>query len=368
MKIYFDNAATTKPNGQVIQAMNEIANRNFYNSSALYEDSLVVKNIITSARQTVLSKLSKTNNGDIVFTSGATESNNMVIFGKVTAKRNHAIVFMGEHSSVFEPFKYLHDNGFEIDFVPLQSNGTVDLTALKGFVRENTSLLVFGLVNSDTGTIQDARTISSIVKTINPRVHIHCDATQGFCKLPFYVEDLGVDSIAISAHKIHGPKGIGGLWLKKGSTLRPMMYGGGQQNLRPGTMDTPSIVGFAKAVEVFNTEENFKHVSALHEYLVSNLPSTCNINGVNSNPYITNIQLPNGVMGQSVMNALDGNGIVIGLGSACSSSSGKNRTLSAMGHSDNKTKQVIRVSFSHENTIGEVSQLIEQLNSALKFL
>jgi cysteine desulfurase len=275
---------------------------------------------------------------------------------------------MGEHSSVFEPCKYLHDNGFDVDFVPLNRDGTIDLTALKGFIRDNTSLLVFGLVNSDTGVMQDARAIADIVKTKNPNIHIHCDATQGFCKLPFFVQDLGIDSMAISAHKIHGPKGIGALWLRKGANIKPSMYGGGQQNLRPGTQDTAGIVGFAKAVEIFDTHGNLAHVKCLRERLVSNLPQGCTINGVTNNPYIVNIQLPNNIMGQTVMNALDTNDIIVGLGSACSASSGKNRTLSAMGHTDNKTKQVIRVSFSHDNTPEQVDLLVYHLKKTLDYL
>ena len=288
--------------------MNDIAEGEFYNAAALYSPSVEMKNRITRARDTIMRKLcpSAPTSGELIFTSGATESNNTVIFGKA-AREGHLLLLEGEHSSAVAPVKQLADNGFAVDIIPLQRNGMADVNALKTFVRPTTNLVVFGLVNSDTGAIHDARGIVSAVRAVAPRAHIHCDATQAFCKLPFCAAALDVDSIAISAHKIHGPKGIGALWLKKSGSVRPLLYGGGQQNLRPGTENTPAVLGFAVAVANWDTDKNFAHVSELHQRLINGLPAGVTVNGINNNPYITNLQL-DGHMGQTVMNALDAAG------------------------------------------------------------
>ena len=367
--IYFDNAATTRASDAVMSEMARANNELFYNSAALYSPSLRVKNEIAHASETIKRRLAHSAEGELVFTSGATESNNMVIFGKILNKqRHHLLVLSGEHSSVFAPAKYLKDTGFDVDFVPLKSDGSADLDAIKRLVKPGTVLFVFGMVNSDTGCMQNAREVVRTVREINKEVHIHCDATQAFCKFRFDTAVLGLDSVAISAHKINGPKGIGALWIRDvnpvKSTLHPIMLGGGQQSLRPGTENNACVLGFAKAVENFDTDANYNHVRQLHERLVHGLPSGCNVNGHNDNPYITNISLPN-VLGNTVMNALSSIGICVGLGSACASTAAKNRTLLAMGIDEKKTKQVIRVSFGINNTLAEVDIFLDEFKKIL---
>lgn len=362
--IYLDNAATTKPNSEVLSTMANADNLLFYNSAALYEASLNVKRELSNARQIITKKLTHNTDGELIITSGATESNNMVLLGKITHKNHHLLILSGEHSSSYGPAMYLRNQGFDVDFVPLKNTGEADLDAIKRLVKPSTALFAFGMVNSDTGTLHNSEAIVKLVRSLNKQVHIHCDATQAFCKFDFDVHDLGFDSVSISAHKIHGPKGIGGLWIKKGTKLNPIMIGGSQQNYRPGTESNASILGFAKAVEIFKTAENFTHVQSLKKYLLANLPEGCRINGEKINPYITNIQLPN-VLGQTVMNALSSQGICVGLGSACSSTASKNRTLLAMGISESKTKQVIRVSFSATSTLADVDTFCALLKNIL---
>jgi len=363
--IYFDNAATTRTSDVVREEMTRAEHQLFYNSAAMYSPSLRVKNEIAHALETIKRRLTHSDAGELIFTSGATESNNMVIFGKIIHKqRHHLIILSGEHSSVFAPAKYLKDTGFEVDFVPLHPDGTADLDVIKRLVKPNTALFVFGMVNSDTGCMQNIREIVRIVRETNKDVHIHCDATQAFAKFNFDVAILGLDSVAISAHKINGPKGIGALWIRNRTTLHPIMLGGGQQPLRPGTENNSAVMGFAKAAESFDTDTNYKHVQQLHERLIRGLPDGCTINGRNDNPYITNIALPN-TLGQTVMNALSSVGICIGLGSACASTAAKNRTLLAMGINEKKTKQVIRVSFGIYNTLEEVDTFLAELRKVL---
>jgi len=358
--VYLDNAATTKIDPRVAEVVAHAGEMDFYNSAALYGPSLLVKQKIQAARGVILKRLCKSGDGELVFTSGATESNNIVIFSKAV-KHGRVLLLEGEHSSAHMPIKHLKDNGYTVEMIPLMNNGLANPHAIGGAGDGAPTLVVFGLVNSDTGTIQDAQSFVREIRARYKNAHIHCDATQGFCKIPFDAMELDLDSVAISAHKIGGPKGIGALWVKKGVHLKPQMHGGGQQILRPGTENTPGILGFAKSVEIYETQKNLVHVGKLHTHLIKHLPNGCTINGLNNNPYITNIQLSN-VLGQTVMNALGNDGILVGLGSACSSNSSINRTLVAMGINEQKTRQVLRISFSPTNTIKDV----DAFTSALK--
>lgn len=365
--VYLDNAATTKVSDKVREAMEQAEQEFYYNSAALYAGSLAVKKKIDLATETVLKQLTRSSDGTLVFTSGATESNNIVIFGKVTSARHHLLVVSGEHSSVYAPSVFLKNNGFEVDYVPLSPTGEIDVMALKRLVRPSTALFVFGMVNSDTGTLQNVHELVKAVREVNPRTHIHCDAVQGFCKYSFDVGIMGLDSVAVSSHKINGPKGIGALWLRKGVSLKPIMLGGGQQDYRPGTENNSAVLGFAKAVETFDTVSNYNKVLALHRQLIKGLPKGCTINGTNANPYITNIQLP-GVLGQTVMNALSAQGIYVGLGSACASTASKNRTLLAMGVSEERTKQVLRVSLGVNNSKEDIETFLIEFKKILNTL
>lgn len=364
--IYFDNAATTKV-CDIASAEIDRAGRDIYfNSAALYNESLNVKREIDRASSIIKNRLTKSGVGELVFTSGATEGNNMVIFGKVTNQRHQLVVAAGEHSSVYGPSVYLKNNGCEVDYVPLLASGEIDADALKSRILPSTALFVFGMVNSDTGSLQNAADIVRIVRAANPRTHIHCDAVQAFCKFDFDVAKIGLDSAIVSAHKIYGPKGIGALWLRKGINLKPMMLGGAQQILRPGTENNAGILGFAAAVQNFDTFKNYDHVAKLHARLVAALPElNCHINGSNKNPYITNIQLPKNILGQHVLNSLSARGICVGLGSACASTSAKNRTLLAMGVPEARTKQVLRISFGQYNTLDEVDIFLRELRESL---
>jgi cysteine desulfurase len=364
--IYLDNAATTKTSEVVERAIERAQRELYFNSAALYNPSLEVRRAIDKANQIIKNRLTRSGGGDLIFTSGATESNNMVMLGKITNTRARLLVLAGEHSSVYAPSVHLKNNGFDVDYVPLLPTGEIDLQALRRLVTPDTALFVFGMVNSDTGTLQNAEEIVRVVKSVNSRTHVHCDAVQGFAKFPFDVAALGLDSCAISAHKIYGPKGIGALWLRKGITLKPLMFGGAQQEYRPGTENNSAIIGFATAVESFDTARFHHHISTLHNHLVKELSSlNCTVNGNNLNPYITNVQLPKGILGQTVLNALSARGIAVGLGSACASNASKNRTLLAMGIPDARTKQVLRVSFGIYNTTNDVDTFIKELREIL---
>jgi len=359
-----DNAATTKISDRVVAEMQHAESKLYFNSAALYSQSLDVKRALVQANDIIKDRLAR-GSGDLIFTSGATEGNNMVILGKITSQRHHLLVLAGEHSSTYAPSVYLKNNGFDVDYVPLLPSGEIDLHALRNLIRSNTALFAFCMVNSDTGTLQNTKEIVRVIRNENPRTHIHCDAVQAFCKFNFDVASLGLDSATISAHKIYGPKGVGALWLRKGVTLQPIMFGGAQQDYRPGTENNASIIGFAAAVETFDTGKYYDHVKELHTRLVNGLPSDCRINGSNLNPYITNVALPKNILGQTALNALSAKNICVGLGSACASNTSKNRTLLAMGIAEARTKQVLRVSFGKYNTVAEVDVFLGELKEIL---
>lgn len=290
--IYLDNAATTRQKPAVTRVMGDFAEQLFYNANALYTPAVHVQNQIDMAKRVIMDKLGVLF-GDLVFTSGATESNNMVIFGAPRGKLN---IINADHASITEPLKHI----------------TPD-------------------------------------RNVN-HTHTHLDATQIFCKIPFDVR--GIDTISISAHKIGGPKGIGALWIRKGVTLKPIMYGGGH-DIRAGTPASPLIVGFAKAVGLWDTEKNLAIVRCLRERLVAGLPKSCTVNTEltpANNPYIVYIDTP--VFGQTIMNAMCERGIIIGIGSACSSK-------------QNTKKKVIRVSFCPENTGAEIDKFLQNLANVL---
>lgn len=364
--IYFDNAATTRTHDTVRAEMERAECDLYFNSAALYTQSLNVKREIDRANETIKKSLTHFGGGELIFTSGATEGNNMIIFGKVTHPRMSMVVAAGEHSSIYAPSVHLKNNGFTVDYVPLRPDGEIDKEALKSRILPSTALFVFGMVNSDTGTLQNAAEIVRIVRSANPNTHIHCDAVQAFCKYNFDVAAIGLDSVVISAHKIYGPKGIGALWIRKGVNLKPLMHGGAQQPHRPGTENNADIIGFAAAVKNFDTIRYYDHVKELHARLVDALPTLgCAVNGNNLNPYITNVALPNRILGQHVLNALSEKNICVGLGSACASTASKNRTLLAMGIQEHKTKQVLRISFGIYNTIAEVDVFVQELKEIL---
>lgn len=363
--VYLDNAATTQVSVAVQEEMKRAERELYFNSAALYAGSLIVKKELEAAADVIKRKLTRNGDGTLIFTSGATEGNNLVMFGKVTAARHHVLVAAGEHSSIYAPSVYLKNNGYEVDFIPLTPTGEIDMIAVKRHIKPTTALFVFGMVNSDIGALQNVHELVKAVREINPRTHIHVDAVQGFCKYNFDVGIMGLDSVVVSSHKINGPKGIGALWLRKGVTLRPMMFGGSQQEYRPGTENNTAILGFAKAVETFDTIENYNKILELQKKLIAGLPESCKINGTNANPYITNIQLP-GMLGQTVMNALSSRGIYVGLGSACASNASKNRTLLAMGIPEEKTRQVLRISLGVNNTIEDINKFLIALKEILR--
>lgn len=348
--IYFDNAATTKIQPAVWQAMQDIEQNVFFNANTLYTGGIRAAQAVADARTVLMEKLHATD-GQLLFTSTATQANHLIMDHCLRRPTQHLVITAGDHNSVYLAAKDRENRGYPVATVPLQRDGRMDLTSISQLVTEHTALFIFSLVNSDIGTYQDAAAVVQAVRRANPRTHIHADASQAFCKFDFNVSALGFDSVTICGHKIHGPKGVGALWVRAGINLEAPH----------GTLNHAAIVGLATAAKNFHCPQ----VATLHQYLVEHLPDGCRVNGINNNPYITNILLPD-VFGETVMNALSTQDIYVGLGSACASHAKGNRTLAAMKLSPKVQKQVLRLSFGMDNTLDEVKTFLTALQTVLQ--
>lgn len=348
--IYLDNAATTKMHSAVWQSMQNIEQNNFYNANTLYKGGIQSAQIVHQARTTIMQKLHATT-GQLLFTNTATQANHLIMDFCLRRPQQHLVITAGDHNSIFLYAKEFSNRGFTVATLPLQRDGQIDLTAIDQLVDAQTALFMFSLVNSDVGTYQDAQAIVSAVRARNPKTHIHADASQAFAKFDFDVTKLDLDSVTICGHKIHGPKGVGALWVRTGINIEQPH----------GTLNHSAIAGLATACETFQCPA----VPTIHQYLITHLPDGCQVNGINNNPYITNILLPN-VFGETVMNALSAQDIYVGLGSACASHAKGNRTLDAMKLTPQQQKQVLRISLGMDNTLTDIKTFLTALQTVLQ--
>ncbi|MBS7400910.1 MAG: aminotransferase class V-fold PLP-dependent enzyme [Eubacteriales bacterium] len=347
--IYLDNAATTKINPVAWQAMQDTEQNNYFNANTLYLGGIHAAQAIDQARARLMQKL-HASDGQMIFTNTATQANHLIMDHCLRRPEQHLVITAGDHNSVYLYAKARAERGYTVTTAPLKRDGTIDIDALQQLITDQTALFVFSLVNSDIGTYQNAAAIIATVRARNPKTHIHADAAQAFCKFDFNVTQLGLDSVTICGHKIHGPKGVAALWMRDGIKIEPPH----------GTLNNAAVIGLATAAENFNCPQ----VDTLHRYLVEHLPAGCQVNGINNNPYITNILLPN-IFGETVMNALSSREIYVGLGSACASHAKGNRTLDAMKLSPKAQKQVLRVSLGMNNTLDEIKTFIDALTTVL---
>ncbi|MCH5199878.1 MAG: cysteine desulfurase [Oscillospiraceae bacterium] len=361
--IYLDNAATTKPCAEAVKAAAECAELCFGNPSSLHKMGIEAEKVLTGAKKVILQRLGK--EGELYFTSGATESNNLAVFGAVNAlkRRGNRIVTTAiEHPSVAEPMKRLREQGFEVaELKPCEHEDLEQ--AIIDAVDDKTILVSCMAVNNETGFIVDTKRVYNGVKKKSPKCVVHSDGVQGFCKVP-----ISADLISISAHKIHGMKGVGALYKAKDTRLLPAVYGGGQQGgLRSGTEPVELIAAFGAAVRAY--PENFTRFSELKEHLLKPLSELSGVtvntkNSQNSVPNIVNFSVK-GVRSEIMLHFLEERGIFVSSGSACSR--GKVSTvLSALGFSAAEADSAIRVSFCRDNTKEEIDLLAEGISDGIK--
>lgn len=366
--IYFDNAATTAPSREVCDAVVE-GMQNFGNPSSLHRLGLESEKLVTCARERIAKSVGAQAN-EIYFTSGATESNNTAIFGAVKkfGKRKKKIITTSvEHPSVGEVCTHLENEGFEIIRISPNSDGVIIAEEIISAVDDDTFLVTCMLANNENGYILPISKAFAAIKRKYPNVLTHCDCVQAFMKIPVNVKRLNADMISLSGHKIHGPKGIGVLYVKKGVRIPSLVYGGGQErNFRSGTESVPLICGFSKAVEQLapTISDRFEHVKSLQGYLFEQ----CEKNGihVNSNsdcsPYVNSIAVDN-LKSEVLLHFLEDKEIYVSSGSACSKGK-KSSVLKEFGVKDCYLDSTIRISFCAENNTNEIDELIAAINEA----
>ena len=364
--VYLDNSATTAPCEKAIQNINVALTENWANPSSLYDLGFRAQLLVDGTRKAVAALL-KCREDEVYFTGSGTESNNTALLGAAESrkKRGKRIVTTAiEHPSVLETIKKLQADGFEVIFLKPQANGVVSADDLRSAINQNTILVSIMLVNNETGAIQPVKEAASIIKSVGAPALLHCDGVQAFGKMPINLNDLGVDLFSASGHKIHGPKGVGILYVKKGVTIKPLLIGGGQEkNMRSGTESVPLIYGLKGAIDnLGNTNENLKKQKELWSYAKETLLDTGFIK-INSSddvlPYVLNISVE-GYRSETLLHFLESQGIYVSSGSACAKGEGS-YVLNEMGFDRKRIDSALRISFSRYN----IKEDVESLKSAI---
>lgn len=367
--IYLDNAATTRISKTALKTYNKYADELFFNPSGIYDASVNVRCDIDNARDTILKALGTTK-GTLYFTSSATEANNLAIFGCLKSTFKKIVFSAADHPSVYNVGQELINRGFDVEYCPLQPNGQVDYNILEQILDENTSLISIVHISNETGAINNLKKIDEIRKRKCPKAIFHADGVQAFSKTKINLDYFGVDLYTISGHKIHGPKGIAGLYCRNIS-LKPIVYGGGQElNIRSGTENVAAIMSFKDAVlEIGDIQKNNMYVNELKNLFMQNLKDIpCTFNTTNENsPYILSISFK-GVNGETLVHMLEKEKIYVSTGSACSSKKSGNRVLSSMNINEKDILGSIRVSFSKNNTKEEINIASKKLAECYKEL
>ena len=364
--MFFDNASTTKIDDEIIDRLSDFNNEYFYNPGALYADGLKTKYKLDEFKKTMLECL-QSDNGKIVFTGSATEANNMALFGTLRKNTRKILISMGEHPSVYNTAIEIKNRGYDVEFVKLDRSGKVDIDDFKSKMTSDVDFVSIMNVSNETGAINDIASLVSIAKDVNPNVIFHSDGVQAFGKIEVNIDEIGVDLYTISAHKIHGSKGVGALYVKNGVALKPIIFGGGQEeNLRSGTENMLGIYTLVEASKIStnNLEKNFEYVSSLKNYFLSKISESnlhYNLHSFEENsPYIVSISFL-GCRAETLLNKLSDFGICVGNGSACSSKKKSNRVLEGMGLTSKDVESNLRISFSKFNTFEEIDFLCEKL-------
>lgn len=372
MKAYLDSGATTVVSEEVIQAIDEVYRTIYGNPSSMHRMGVEAEKLLKESKK-IVAKAIRATADEIIFTSGGTESNNLAIQGFLNHTKNrkkHIITTVIEHPSVLSVFDVMETQGYEVTYLKVNKKGHIDLNELKSALTEETALVSIMYVNNEIGSIQPLQEISKIIKSHSQAV-FHVDCVQAFGKLECHVKKHGIDLMTMSAHKIHGPMGVGALYIKKGLFIKPFAYGGSQeQRIRPGTENLPGIVGFSKAVEIAseNIAKNYDHLTMIKNYFiegVKNLEGSV-INGdINGAPHILNVTFKR-MRGEVLLHVLEGYEIYVSTGSACAS---KNKSyshvLEAIGLDDVHKEGAIRFSFSKYTTKEMIDYTIEKLKVSI---
>lgn len=374
--IYMDHSATSPVDTQVFEAMKPYFVEKFGNASTLYSLGRDARKAMESARAHVASLIGAKAD-EIIFTSGGTESDNIAIKGtayRLKDKGNHIITSAIEHPAVEETCKYLEKIGFEVTYLPVYEEGIVRISDLEDAITDKTILITIMHANNEIGTIQPIAEIGKIAR--EKKIYFHTDAVQTVGKIPVNVEELNVDMLSLSAHKVYGPKGIGALYVKKGVRLEPIVHGGGhEKGLRPGTENVSGIVGLGKACELAekNLTDNAKYITNLRDKLIKGVLDSVEQSYLNGHP---TKRLPNNVNfrfasieGESLVLHLDSKGVAASTGSACSSKKLEpSHVLTAIGLKEVDAHGSLRLTLGKESTEEDIEHVIKSIQEVVETL
>lgn len=378
MEVYLDNSATTKCLPEVAALMTHIMCEDYGNPSSMHRKGVESEKYVRYARE-VIAKCMKVQEKEILFTSGGTESDNIALIGGAFANSRagrHIITTRVEHPAVLQTCAYLEEQGFEVTYLPVNAKGVINPADLEKAMNRNTILVSVMHTNNEVGAVQPIEQAGALIKRMNPNTLFHVDAVQGFGKFRIYPKRMNIDLMSVSAHKIHGPKGVGFLYISEKAKVRPIIFGGGQQKgMRSGTENVPGIVGMAKAVEEIFTDFEPK-IHYLYSIKQKFIDGVRTIDGIRINgpegregaPHVVSVSIQ-GVRSEVMLHALEDKGIYVSAGSACSSNKpAASATLKAIGVEKQYLDSTLRFSFSLYTTEAEIDYTIQCMKELIPML
>lgn len=378
MEVYLDNSATTKCFKDVAELMTKIMCEDYGNPSSMHNKGMQAESYIRNAKD-IISRNLKVNEKEILFTSGGTESDNIALIGSAMANYRagrHFITTKIEHPAILQTMKYLEEQGFEVTYLPVDKNGQIRLEDLEKAIREDTILVSVMHTNNEIGALQPIEAAGSLIKKINPNIIFHVDAVQGFGKFRIYPKRMNIDLLSVSGHKIHGPKGVGFLYINEKIKIKPIIFGGGQQKgMRSGTENVPGVAGLAKAIEMIyaDLDENVEQLYRLKEHFIAGVTRIPDIKingltGKESAPHIISVSI-RGIRSEVMLHALEEKGIYVSAGSACASNKPQTSdTLKAIGVEKDLLDSTIRFSFSEFTTLEEIDYTLKAMQEIIPML
>ena len=371
MEVYLDNSATTRCFDEVAELMKKIMCEDYGNPSSLHRKGVQAERYVRYATQTIAENL-KGNEKEIFFTSGGTESDNLAIRGCAAANcraGRHLITTQIEHPAVLKTMKHLEEEGFRVTYLPVDGRGCVSLSELQRAITGETILVSIMHTNNEVGTLQPIQEAGALIRKMNPRILFHVDAVQGFGKFRIYPKKMNIDLLSLAAHKFHGPKGVGFLYVDERVKIKPVVFGGGQQSgLRSGTENVPGIAGMAKAVEMIygNLDRERERLYELKEAFCEGLLKIPDVvlnghPGRDGAPHVVSASV-RGVRSEVLLHALEDKGIYVSAGSACAARKPQpSTTLQAMGIDRELLGSTIRFSFSVFTTMEEINYTLQTM-------
>lgn len=383
MEVYLDNSATTRVFPEVAELMTKIMCEDYGNPSSLHMKGVRAEQYLRYAKET-LAKLLKVAEKELYFTSGGTESDNLALIGAAMANRrrgNHLITTQIEHPAIIQTMHYLEEQGFRVTYLPVDYSGCISLADLQRAMTPQTILVSIMHTNNEIGSLQPIEEAGALIKRMNPGTLFHVDAVQGFGKAKIFPKRMNIDMLSASGHKIHGPKGVGLLYVADKVKIAPLSHGGGQQmGLRPGTENVPGIVGMAKAAELLyqNYDEDIRHLYHCKKHFIEGVSrlEQVQVNGLlpedpygqRTAPHVVSVSF-GGVRSEVLLHALEDSGIYVSAGSACSARKPQpSATLRAIGVDKNLLESTIRFSFSVFTTIEEIDYALKVMYDKIPML